>query len=187
MSISGEFLPAVNVDEAVNRIGASWNKATQSIIETASLVLQYTQSAEWIDIREKLIGQKIMSKTVISMLTSIAENPLLTAPENLGRLPASYNTLYQLSKLDGNLPRVFDEGLVTPDLTFEDVLDLRSRIADESGPSKGTGKARKPNSIPFVTIKVPSENHHDHAEELASALSDLQSRFPFIELVYAKK
>ena len=187
MSVSGDFLPAINVDEAVQKIGASWHRATQSIIETASLVLEYTQSAEWTDIREKLIGQKIMSKTVISMLTSIAENPLLTAPENLDRLPASYNTLYQLSKLDGNLPRVFDEGLVTPDLTFEDVLDLRSRIAEESGLSKGTKKDATPKLVPFVTIKVPSETLNANAEGLASALSDLQSKFPFIELVYAKK
>ena len=187
MSVTGVLISGSNVDEAVLKISTAWHKATQSIIQTAQLLLEYKFSSEWTEIQNRLIKDKIMSGTVISMLTNIAENPILTAPENIPLLPASYNTLYQLHKLDNDLPRVLSEGQVTPDLTFEGVRDIRTKLEEKRGVVKTQKKERTEQMVTFAKLKIPSLGYEENLESLIQVLNELQSQFPFIEFEFTKK
>lgn len=186
MGISGELIPVVNVEEAVTRISASWHRATQSIIDTALLIYDYSFSDEWEEIKEKLTEHKIMSKTVISMLTTIAANPTLTDPQNIHLLPASYNTLYQLHQINKFLPQAIELGLVTPHLTHKEVLEIREKIKNGSD-ILSIKENTKTGQTAFVTIKINNYALEDDVENLVASLLDIQSRFPFISLEYKRR
>ena len=108
---------ALSLDEFTVAIRASWNKAIESVIETAQIVkraedqLDHKQLSE---LKRRLNQQRIMSTPTFSKLAKIASNPVLTAPENLPRLPHSYATLYELTQYDGAVVqqmRGFDRGI----------------------------------------------------------------------------
>ena len=77
-------------------ITASWRKVASSIIETGRLLLDAEQQldrAGFTALRKHLVENCIMSESVISKLLGIARNSVLSAPENISLLPASYATL----------------------------------------------------------------------------------------------
>lgn len=115
-------LPTQNVDEIVNQITSVWNKAAEYIIEVATILHRYQSDRKnyvlWKEIRQSLIDKKIMNATVISNLTNIGANKLLTS--NVDKLPNAYNTLYLLTTLpDEELKKGFKENLISPELTID--------------------------------------------------------------------
>lgn len=186
MNISGELVPAIDVEEAVSKIGSAWNRAAESIIETAMLIVYYSKSTERNIIESALIERGIMSTSVISMLKKIGNNPLLTSPENIGKLPAAYNTLYKLAQLP-DLEERMDQGLVTPYLHLEDVRRWKTDDEDrEVKPSQSSEPVDGIRLVTFAQIRVP-DNEEVDSDSLQSALQNLQKDFPVIEIVYPKK
>lgn len=107
---------------------ASWRKVASSIMETGRLLLQaeaQLDRAGFTAIRKHLVDNGIMSETVISKLLKIARNTVLSAPDNLPLLPASYATLYVLAGKDpADVQNALSEGQITPLTQLRDVTDL---------------------------------------------------------------
>ena len=187
MSISGELVSSVDIEEAVTKIGSAWHRAAESIIETAMLIAHYDALKEGDAIKEVLIERGIMSTSVISMLKTIGKNPVLTAPENIHKLPAAYNTLWNLAKLP-DLEERIEDGFVTPYLKLEEVRRWKTDDEDEGGsrkPSPTKGSIEGIKLMTFAQIRV-SDDEDFAPESLRSALINLQNDFPFIEIVYSK-
>ena len=178
-AIVGDLVVSVEVEHAVKEIGESWHKAVQSIIDTAVLVHHYKKSKYWKDIKEQLIERNIMKDSVMSMLSAIAENPLLTSEEHIPLLPPSYNTLYQLTKLgDEELQRRFIDGDIHPNLKVEDTREWRKELA--SGIRTEISDVR---FINYATVKIRSDVDFNE-NELLYALVSLKEKFPFLDVKF---
>jgi hypothetical protein len=109
-------------------IAASWRKVASSIIETGQLLLDAEQQldrAGFAALRKHLVENGIMSESVISKLLGIARNSVLSAPENVPQLPASYATLYVLAgKNPDDVQSAIAEGKISPFTQLKDVNDL---------------------------------------------------------------
>lgn len=145
---------ALSLDEFAVAIRGSWNKAIESIIETAQMVkraedqLDRTQLNE---LKRRLEQERIMSTPTFSKLAKIASNPVLTAPENLPRLPHSYATLYELTQYDGAVvQQALEEGTIHSAITHKDVENVlpprekreRNQLVFKHGKSKTTVSIR---------------------------------------------
>ena len=95
-------LPA-DILQSVQEIAASWRKSTEAIIETGNLLNKAESDfthEQYSSLRDYLIAEVGISNSVISKLKTIARNPLLIDPNYHHRLPPSYATLYQISKIE---------------------------------------------------------------------------------------
>lgn len=140
MSINQASLPAATSDiyRAKNAvllvenfklgITASWRKVASSIIETGRLLLDAERQldrAGFTALRKYLVENCIMSESVISKLLGIARNSVLSAPENVSLLPASYATLYVLAGKDPvEVQTALADGKISPHTQLKDLNDL---------------------------------------------------------------
>lgn len=116
---------ALSLDEFAVAIRGSWNKAIESVIETAQMVKRAEERLDRKQLNElkrRLEQARIMSGPTFSKLAKIASNPVLTAPENLPRLPHSYATLYELSQHEtGIVQQALEEGTIHAAITHREV------------------------------------------------------------------
>jgi hypothetical protein len=126
-----------DVETVISQITNTWNKAAEYILEVATIINEHATynnsegKAKWKVIRESLIERKIMSQTTISNLCKIAKRQILY--DNVQLLPPSYNTLWELSKLeDKELRNKFNKGLIHPVLKLEEARQWK-QIEDDDG------------------------------------------------------
>lgn len=128
--------------QSVQEIAASWRKSTEAIIETGNLLNQAESKfthEQYSSLRDYLITEVGMSNSVISKLKTIARNPILIDPNYHHRLPPSYATLYQISKIEEDkLKNALDEGEITSLTQLKDVTAKFGSL---------TRKPRKKNDI----------------------------------------
>ena len=79
------------VDHFAQNISAAWYRAAESVIE-AAVSLRRAQDVlgkkQFTALRAVLENRRVMSSSTVSKLLVIAQNPTLTAPENIPLLPA---------------------------------------------------------------------------------------------------
>lgn len=170
---SYEVLAPIDVDSAVIEIGESWHKATQSIFETANLLLEYSNREGWNGLRNELTKKKIISNSVISMLLGIATNPLLSDPKIQAHLPPSYNSIYLLGKLDED---VLTECIESKDISPMMLVNEARTIAAKYSVKKASGK--KKSKAVTVTISMRFTDAKGYKGIVQSAVKLLQSEFP---------
>lgn len=116
------------LEKMKHNITASWRKAASSIIETAMLLLEAENTlcrADSISLTKYLEKNNILSGSVISKLRQIARNSVLTNPENVLMLPASYATLYEISKQDVDITaRCIKECKISPATQLKDLQNI---------------------------------------------------------------
>lgn len=117
-----------DVDHFAQTISAAWYRAAESVIE-AALALQRAQEAlgrkQFTALRAMLEHRRVMSSSTVSKLLVIAQNPTLTAPENIPLLPASYATLYDIAREDtAKVQDALASGLLTPATTHKDAKKI---------------------------------------------------------------
>lgn len=173
-ALVGDVVSSVEVEHAVKEIGQSWNRAVESIIETAVLVHKYKKSKLWNDIKEQLISRNIMKDSVMSMLSGIGENSLLTSKENIPLLPPSYNTLYQLTRLgEEELERKLNSGEIHPELTVEEAREWTRSHTTKPRPSYGPESPL----IRCATLYMPTDVEFPK-EQFELQITNLQKIFP---------
>lgn len=170
---SYEVLSPIDVDSAVVEIGESWHKATQSIFDTANLLLEYSNREGWDGLRNKLTEKKILSSPVISMLLGIATNPLLSDPKIQEHLPPSYNSIYLLSSLDDSVIR---ERIKNKDISPTMQVNEARTLAAQYSVKNVAGK-KKSKSV-TVTISMKFSDPKGYKGAIQSAVKLLQSEFP---------
>lgn len=118
---------AFSLDEFTVAIRASWNKAIESVIETAQMVKRAEDELDrkqLTELKRRLEQDRVMSGPTFSKLAKIASNPVLTAPENLPRLPHSYATLYELAQHDISVVQeAIEQGKIHAAIKHKDIAD----------------------------------------------------------------
>ena len=110
------------------RISAAWHKATISIFEVGAALVEakgQLSPRDYRDLIRDLEDRRIMSRSTISKLMTVASNAVLTKPDYQNKLPPSYVTLYLLSRQeDERLERAIIEGQVTPETQQKNVIEI---------------------------------------------------------------
>lgn len=161
---------ALSLDEFALAIRGSWNKAIESIIETAKMVKRAEDELERKDLnalKKHLEQERIMSGPTFSKLAKIAANPVLTAPENIPRLPHSYATLYELTHHDTTIVQdALKDGKIHAAIKHREISDILPKRA----PNRLIKKSAK--SKISVSIRFTAEEG-EVPDELLQRLRDL--------------
>ena len=106
-------------------ICAAWQKSTTAIIETGRLLIQAKDSLEhgqWLDM---VRAELPFAERTAQRLMAIASNPVIANAAHVSLLPASWGTLYELTKLPSvELEAKINDGSINPRLERRDVTAL---------------------------------------------------------------
>ena len=178
--------PVDSLDHYKVMITASWYRVLDAILSTGQIFVSARENltkADYQELVKYLDEQNIISETVISKLAKIVTNRVLMAPENRQLLPASYNTLYQLTHLeDAELEAAFASGRIMKNIDYKGAKSLR----DETAPKKIIAKAypvvavvekkkREPIVIAGQTIKPSDPNYDQIAKSIGAVDEDSTS------------
>lgn len=176
-AVSVEVLDAKDVAQVELHklaITRSWSKVASTIIETAQALKKAKRELErpqYREVKQHLIENRIMSGTVISKLMKIANDPVLSDPNNVNRLPSSYATLYAIALKDSeSVKTAIDSGAINAGTQLKDL-----RLIFPS-----TGKAEPEEPVMTITIRgeVPAD--------LLGSLSDILSQIAYCATVSRK-
>jgi hypothetical protein len=112
-------------EEWADRISAAWRKVATHTIETGRLLIEAKGElahGEWLEMRKRLP----FGRSVTERLMAIAGHPVLAKTDHGPLLPASYQTLYALTKVpEPRLLAAIADGTITPRMERKDVVVLR--------------------------------------------------------------
>jgi hypothetical protein len=106
-------------------IRASWQKSTAGIIETGELLLQAREQLD----RDVFAAMKLpFGQRTAQRLMAIAQHPVLSDATHVSRLPPSWGTLYELTKLPCIILRTkVEDGTIHPGMERKDVAALLNK------------------------------------------------------------
>lgn len=162
----------MSVDEFSFAIQGSWNKAIGSVIETAQMVKRAEEELDrrqLAQLKRRLEQDRIMSGPTFSKLAKIAANHVLTAPDNLTRLPPSYATLYELAQHDEKeVQDALDQGKLHAAIKNREILDVF--------PKRASGRLTMNNAQSKLTVAVKfSADWGTIPDDLLQRLNDVLS------------
>lgn len=139
------------VDAWARRIGGAWQKSIDAIFETGRLIAEakaaLPHGAFTVMVETKLpFGARAAQR-----LMAISADEKLTNPTHVSHLPASWGTLYELTKLDTEtFQRRIKEGTIRPDMQRREVdtNGARSIMASREQPKESLDYFPTP---PFAT------------------------------------
>ena len=105
------------VEAWVRRIGGAWQKSIDAIFETGRLLIEAKTALPHGDFGKMIEADLPFSAQSANKLMAIARDPKLSNPAHVRELPASWGTLYELTKLDTEtFERRIKEGTIRPDM-----------------------------------------------------------------------
>lgn len=126
-----KLLPRIDDPERewADKILGAWRQSVEGIFEVGRLLIDakaaLLHGGFEIMVRDKLP----FNKSAAERLMKLSRNPELTNPANLPVLPASWTTLYELSKFDEQKLRVaFDKRLIHPTTRGQDIPEIAARV-----------------------------------------------------------
>ena len=135
------------------RICTSWQKSVEGILETGQLLIDAKEALRHGTFEIMVRSKLPFSSATVRKLMAVASNPALADRSQWNVLPASWTTLYQLSKLDGKeLQAGFSDGLIGPDLQRKDLPGLFAKIRRSLGRRFGSRRPPKRKTF-FVDFK----------------------------------
>lgn len=172
---------SLQVDEIINKISFSWNKAREYVIEVAILLNQYQSDKSnqkfWYQIRQELMQRGIMGKTVISNLCSIGRNQVLL--RNMHLLPNAYTTMAALASIpEKDLNKMFKSGQITPDLKLEQIRQWKT-LSDIDGVEVLEVVQDKNDKLKSVVIYISESDIVRKYELIDQLLSELKSKMRY--------
>lgn len=169
----------MSVDDYGVTISRSWRKVVSGILETGRLLLDAQERLtreEFTQLRQRLSDDGVMSNSVISKLMGVASNAVLSAPANLPLLPASYATLYALSRKDENeVQTALSEGKITSQTQLKDVIALFAKASEKGGKTPATANDNAPSDAIIISVAGDLSNVPEEiVEALKVAISAIQ-------------
>jgi hypothetical protein len=134
--------PAIpgTADDYARQIKSIWQKAVESIIETGRLLIKAKTAlkdkqghGKWLSMFDESNKNKLpFGERTAQMLMEIAEHPILSNPKFTSVLPASWYTLYRLTKLpDDELTTILADGTITSDTTSKDADKIIEKLRED--------------------------------------------------------
>lgn len=110
-----------------HRIVASWHKSFEAVIETGDLIAAAKTALPHGQFQIMVRRELPFSPNTARRLMTIAADPRFRNTANQSRLPNSWGTLYELTKLDGpTFTTKLADGTIRPDMMRKDILRLRA-------------------------------------------------------------
>jgi hypothetical protein len=133
-----DVLAPVDLREALPRFQSAWNKTRDALFDLLELIAEYKDRPKFEALCEELERKGIIKRSVMSMLETIAANPVLMRPDYRKQMPSSYNTLWLLTSVDEKvLARKIERKEIEPNLTVEDARAIKLAAGPKStGPRK---------------------------------------------------
>jgi Protein of unknown function (DUF3102) len=134
----------------VSRINESWQGTVRNIVETGKALIDAKADLPHGAFTEMVETDLFFSTRTAQRLMAIAEHPSLSNPTHVSVLPASWGTLYELSKIDGcTVEKLIQAGRIYPELERKDISALLP-------PPKTKAKAKKATVITHaVDVRHP--------------------------------
>jgi hypothetical protein len=146
-----------NVAQYADRITSAWHRATASIIEVGNNLIDAKKNLTPSDFRDLIRGledQRVMSRSTISKLMTVASNAVLTKPDFQSQLPPSYETLYKLSRQD---QAVLEKKIIDGEVTTETQQREIAQIFGKSNPK--VTQTRSKDEIRVLGVKnIPASD-----------------------------
>ena len=103
-------------------IAGAWQKSVEAIFETGRLIAQAKNALPHGEFGTMIETDLPFSASTAQRLMAISADPKLSDPAHVQHLPASWGTLYELTKLDEEtFKRRVGEGTIRPDMIRRDV------------------------------------------------------------------
>ena len=115
-----------------------WQGTVRNIVETGKALIDLKADLPHGAFTEMVETDLFFSTRTAQRLMAIAEHPSLSNPTHVSDLPASWGTLYELSKIDGcTVEKLIQAGRIYPELERKDisafVLQCRCYLALQWG------------------------------------------------------
>lgn len=165
----------IDVERACDAIGAAWHTTIESLFQIVALFRQCLGKKGFKELQLELEKRGVMKASVFSMFKSIAQNPAVD-PKFKGSLPAAYNTLYYLSRIEdeSDFKRLVSDGSIHQGLTLEEAKKLVSSLLSEDRDEYDSHKA-SPAIMPIASIKIRREEFRKNRKKILSLLDELES------------
>jgi hypothetical protein len=120
-------LPPTRQEHAL-RIAGTWRKAVECYLEAGSLLIEAKKELDHGEFEAMVRDELPFSASTARKLMSIAAHPVIVNRAHVNDLPASWGTLYELSKLTKeHLESAIEHGLVTSKMERKDAVALLGR------------------------------------------------------------
>jgi len=133
--------------EFVSRITTAWNKTREGILEAGSVLVEAKEGPSKLPhgaFTAMVEGELPFSPQTARRLMEVARSPRLKSESILSLCPPSWQTLYDLTRLDdGTWALALERGIIRPDMERKDLSPLlieQRRAKNQSGaePSRDT-------------------------------------------------
>lgn len=163
----------IDLEEACARIGAAWRTTIDSLFEVILLFRLCLDKKGFRQLQLALEERGIMKRGVFTMFKAIASNPLIDAKIK-DRLPAGYNSLYWISKIEDEdlLLECIENGNINTEITTQDAKSLYlSLIGDE----REHYESIKPKSeiLALASMKVDRTLYRQNKSRILSLITQL--------------
>jgi hypothetical protein len=147
-----------------DRINTAWHKTRSSILETAKLCHDASESLNP-EQKTKLMTIITMSESTFSKLNTIGKANHLFDEDLLPRLPANYSIVYEIARLEpGALPFALEDGVIHQDMTRAEFLKWKNK-----------DKTTKPTISTATVIGTVTSSNPLNADSRAELLTDLST------------
>ena len=165
---------AIDVDRACDAIGAAWHTTIDSLFQIVALFRQCLGKKGFKELQLELEKRGIMKASVFSMFKSIAQNPALDLKFK-DRLPAAYNTLYYLSRIENesDFKKLVADGSIHQGITLEEAKKLVSSFLSDDRLEHDSYKA-SPSIMPVASIKIRREEFRKNRKQILALLDQLE-------------
>lgn len=151
-----------------DRIAAAWGKQVESIIETGQMLIEAKEELPHGSFEAMVQSELPFKCATATKLRLIAKHPIISNPSHAKGLPASWNTLYELTRLpQDQLLTKLKNGSIHPKIERKDVRAMRPGI-EEKPP-----RASREELIAAIQ-KDPMANQRDAAAALGVSLGVYQ-------------
>ena len=150
------------------KIAVAWNKQIPSIIETGQALIDAKEELEHGSFEAMVQSKLPFSKTAAKMLRAVAAHKIISNSHHGDYLPASWRTLYELTKLPEDiLLHALKDGRVHPKMERKDVKALRPDAKDKRPPVSRS-------ELIAAIQKDPTANQRDAAAAIGVSLGMYQ-------------
>jgi N6-adenosine-specific RNA methylase IME4 len=123
--MSEKALPDQNWAEQIN---AAWNKSLGSIFDCGRLIIAAKDSLEHGQFEAMVDNELSFGPRTAQRLMSVYQDKRLSNTTHASLLPASWGTLYELTKLsDKQYEEALNEGIICPDMQRADVTGILNK------------------------------------------------------------
>jgi hypothetical protein len=156
--------PSATVESAFNKITTALRRSTEGIIEAAQCIVQYEKSSDFLQLRKRLVEEKVMAESTVSQYITIGNCTVLAL--NIEKLPPSFNSLYHLAKIEKSKPGFIEAQISNGKLNRASKLEAVRSWSDAKGTEWTTISieidAKTPDDVKAIIKKEMTEVVEKH-------------------------